>query len=466
MKLSIVGAGYVGLVTGVGLADLGNNVTCIDIDKKKVKMLSEAKSPIYEEGLGLLLKKVIQKKKINFSSEYSSVANSEIVFLAVGTPQREDGSTNLDYLFSALYSISDQLHEKSILIIKSTVPVGTAQKINQYLENKLDFSVSVVSNPEFLKEGCALKDFFNPERIVLGASSDSVYPVLEELYEAFFRKGVPLLKMDNQSAELSKYAANAFLATKITFMNELTALCEKKEASIDFVKDVLASDTRIGSKFLSCGPGYGGSCFPKDLRGLSSMAKEEGLCLGIVEKVDQVNLEHQKRCLNLIVKDQKRYGKAQRVSLLGLAFKAGTDDVRKSPSLYFLEELVKNNIQCKVYDPVAIDSAKKALSQNALKALRDGRLQFCTSIDGALTESTGTVLMTDWDEIVNVSELILKKEILANAAIYDLRNIWKNKKWLQRKYRYFSLGSGWSAFGAHDKSVESSFPQVDLSKAS
>jgi len=367
MNIAVVGTGYVGLVTGTCFAETGNNVICVDIDKNKVDMMRKGVVPIYEPHLDVIFDRNIQQKRLQFTTNLKeAIDQSQIVFLALPTPPGEDGSADLSYVLAVAEELGEIMTEYKVIIDKSTVPVGTAEKVHESVAKKAQVDFDVVSNPEFLREGFAVDDFLKPDRVVIGTSSAKARQILEKLYKPFVRQGNPIYFMDERSAELTKYAANAFLATKITFMNEIANFCELVGADVDAVRKGVGSDSRIGNRFLFSGIGYGGSCFPKDVQALAKSGKDAGYNFGIIESVMKVNHEQK---YTLIRKVKNYYGdnlKGKTFALWGLAFKPDTDDIREAPSLYMIEDLLAAGAKVKTFDPEAMENVKKIVGDSIM----------------------------------------------------------------------------------------------------
>ncbi|MBC9875436.1 UDP-glucose dehydrogenase family protein [Macrococcoides bohemicum] len=419
-KILVIGTGYVGLITGVSLAEIGNKVTCLDIDKNKINQLRNGETPIYEPGLVDYLEKNIKKNRLKFTTEYKkSVEKSDYIYLAVGTPENEDGSANLDYLFTAVDSIKEHINDDKIIVIKSTVPVGTAQKVKELFID-VPYKVSVVSNPEFLREGSALYDAFNGDRIVIGANDNKALNKIEKLNIPF---GIDIYKTSNESAEMIKYASNAFLATKISFINEIASICELVNADVSEVAAGMGMDDRIGRKFLNAGIGYGGSCFPKDTKALSVLARENGFDPIIVNSVIQRN-EYQKLYL---LEKYKKYTKYPNkpVGILGLAFKPNTDDLREAPSLAIIDELVKEGIEVYAYDPIANERARTIVGD---------KINIVDSPQELLDKVNVLFLVTEWDEFKNLQYNEEKQ-----YELFDGRNFIQESE-LADNVNYFRVG--------------------------
>jgi len=436
MKLSIIGTGYVGLVQGACFADTGNHVVCMDIDGQKIAELQKGIVPIYEPGLEELVKRNLQEGRLEFTTSLeTAVEKSDIIFLCLPTPQGEDGAADLKHVLEAANRIAELAQGERILVSKSTVPVGTVDKIKEIVRAKARHTIRVASNPEFLKEGTAVQDSLKPDRIVIGSTDPRVVAVLTELYEPFVRTGNPILVMDERSAEMTKYAANAFLATRISFMNELAILCERVGADIDVVRKGIGSDPRIGKQFLFAGVGYGGSCFPKDVKALIQTAREHNFQLKILEAVDSVN-EAQKRLLFRKIFHHFN-GQLDRITiaLWGLAFKPNTDDMREAPSLTIIHELLSMKATIHVHDPVAIPRAKTILG-NVVK-------YFENNYD-ALKGADALVIVTEWNEF-RQPDYERMKSLMRGNVIFDGRNIYDPKLMKEKGFVYYGIGRGGKA---------------------
>ena len=421
MKLTIIGTGYVGLVTGTCFAEMGNKVYCVDNDLEKVANLKNNVLPIYEPNLESLVKSNQEKNDLIFTSNLKeALDNSNIIFVAVGTPEREDGSVNLDYIFNVALEIAEVISQDSLIVIKSTVPVGTAFKVKDMIESNLktDIKIDIASNPEFLKEGVAVNDCMHPDRVILGAQNDDVFDTLKELYAPFIVNSDRFVLMDVKSAEMSKYVANAFLATKISFMNEIANICDKTGANIKNVRLGIGSDKRIGYDFIYAGCGYGGSCFPKDVKGLINTAITNGYEPKILANVDAVN-ENQK--LVLVNKIVDRFGadlSGLTFSIWGLAFKPQTDDVRCAPSLIIASEIIKRGGKIKAYDPKATENFKQNFDSE--------NITYKNSKYDVLDGSDGLILITEWKEFKSLDLDELAKR-MKQKIIFDGRNIYSPK---------------------------------------
>lgn len=431
MKIAVFGAGYVGLVTGACFSELGNNVTLIDIDEKRIQNLNKGIIPIYEPGLSEMIKKNVSENRINFTLDYKkAIHDSEIIFIAVGTPPKEDGSTDLTYVLSVAKTIGQNLNGYKIIIDKSTVPVGTADKVKQEIEKnlkkKIDFDV--VSNPEFLKEGSAIQDFMVPDRIVIGAESEKAKKIMSELYSGLARTHKPLMITDVKSAELIKYASNAMLAARISFMNQLAPLCEKVGADIKEVAKGMGLDDRIGPRFLQAGVGYGGSCFPKDVQSLAHTLKENGVNSELIDAVEIVN-NRQKQSLLFKIKKLVPDLKGKKVALWGLAFKPKTDDIREAPALTIISQLNESGAKISAFDHVAEENMKK-LYKN---------IEYCNDMYDCLKNTDLLVIVTEWDEFRNPDFEKMKK-LMKQLNIVDGRNIYNPKNIKDKGFKYLSVG--------------------------
>jgi len=433
MKLSIIGTGYVGLVTGTCFAEMGHDVTCIDIDLAKVERMKKGECPIFEPGLEPMMQSNFNEGRLNFAYNYDSVSGAEAIFLAVGTPASDDGQADLKYVFGACDSIAPHLKDGSVVVVKSTVPVGTGNKVREYLKTKTTKKFFVVNNPEFLKEGSAVDDFMKPERIVLGYQEAEAGHKIEELYEPFNRQVKRTIHMSNISAEMTKYAANCFLATKISFMNEVARLCDVVGADVEEVRHGISTDSRIGSQFLYPGPGYGGSCFPKDVKALVYTAQENGIRFKIVEAVEEVNKEQKKYMFGKV---KKHFGgdlKGKTFVLWGAAFKANTDDIRETPAIDTALALHEAGAKVRVHDPEAADHFEKYMGK--LNVPVD---QFENKYD-ALNGADGLIVMTEWKQY-RAPDFEEIKSRLNTPVIFDARNLYNTKKILEQGFTYYAIG--------------------------
>ncbi|OIO23798.1 MAG: UDP-glucose 6-dehydrogenase [Ignavibacteria bacterium CG_4_8_14_3_um_filter_37_9] len=436
MNLAVVGTGYVGLVTGTCFAEMGNNVFCVDNDKEKLEKLKNAEVTIYEPGLETIFYRNIAKKRLFFTDDLKeSVLNSEIIFLCLPTPQGDDGSADLQYVLGVAESIGKILKENGdkvfkIIVNKSTVPVGTAKRVADKIAQAGVKNFDVVSNPEFLREGFAVDDFLKPDRIVVGTNNEYSMQRMRELYEPFVRQGNPIIAMDTASAEVTKYAANSYLAMRITFMNELANFCEKVGANIDMIRRGMGTDNRIGKRFLFPGIGYGGSCFPKDVNALIKTSAENDSPLKILTAVDQVNKAQK---LVLVEKVLAHFGgdlKGKHFAVWGLSFKPNTDDMREAPSVVIINELLKHGATVSAHDPVSARTAKFYLQD---------RITYSENEFDALNDADALLLLTEWNEFRNPDFTVVSSK-LKNKVIFDGRNIFDPSKMKELNYTYYSIG--------------------------
>lgn len=436
MKIAIIGSGYVGLVTGTCLADVGFEVICVDIDQEKTEQLKKGKSPIYEPGLEEMLERNIQKGRITFTTSLVSILDDvEVIFSAVGTPPDEDGSADLQYVLDVARTVGRHMNKYVLLITKSTVPVGTAKLVKNAMEEELtmrgvSIDFDIASNPEFLKEGDAINDFLRPERIVVGVESEKAKTLFEKIYKPFVLNGHPIIFTDISSAEMIKYAANSMLATRISFMNDIANLCEIVGADINMVRKGIGSDSRIGSKFLYAGIGYGGSCFPKDVKALIKTADTHGYSLDLLKAVEEIN-DRQKEVL---FKKLSQYYKGnlsnKTIAVLGLAFKPNTDDMREAPSLVLIDLLKKAGGNIRVYDPVAMEEAKRRIGND---------VHYCHDVYETIEQADALLLVTEWSEFraINLQKV---KELMKHPVIFDGRNIYDAQEMKRNHIHYFAIG--------------------------
>jgi len=433
MKISVIGTGYVGLVSGACFADFGHEVTCIDIDEKKITSLKEGNIPIYEPGLDDVVKKNVEDGRLNFTTSYEpSIAEADAVFIAVGTPssRRGDGYADLTYVFEAAKNIAQHLKKYTVIVDKSTVPVGTAQQVARIIkETNPEADFDVASNPEFLREGAAIDDFMNPDRVVFGTATDRAKEVMSRIYEPLSSKNTPIVMTDLMSAELTKYAANAFLATKISFINEIGNLCEAVGANVDDVSKGMGLDSRIGAKFLQAGPGYGGSCFPKDTKACMRTGQEYGASLRIVETVVEVNSAQKARMVSKIKKALGGSESGKTIAVLGLAFKPETDDMRDAPAITILSALEEKGAKVKAHDPEAMEEAKKIMPT----------LEYVEDAYKACEGADAVILMTEWNEY-RALDLSRIKSLLKSPIFIDLRNVHTNETMKKEGFKYYSVG--------------------------
>lgn len=430
MNISIIGTGYVGLVTGTCFAETGNHVICVDIDKTKVEAMQNGKMPIYEPDLDTLFERNLKAKRLTFTTHLKEAAEkTDIIFLALPTPPNEDGSADLSYVLKVADDLGKLITSYKVIVDKSTVPVGTSEKVKTAIAVNCKTDFDVVSNPEFLREGFAVDDFMKPDRVVIGTSSPRAKKVMEDLYKPFVRQGNPVYIMDERSAELTKYAANSFLATKISFMNEIANICEKMGADVDAVRIGIGADQRIGKRFLFPGIGYGGSCFPKDVKALVQSSGEYQYDFKILKSVMHVN-EAQKH--SLLHKLKKHFNKLDglKIALWGLSFKPDTDDIREAPALVIIDELLKHNVEVSAYDPAAMENVNK---------LYGSRVYFATNEYEALQGADALVIATEWSEFRTPDFAEIKKR-LKKPVIFDGRNLYSVEQMQQEGFAYYSIG--------------------------
>jgi len=436
MKISIVGTGYVGLVTGTCFADTGVNVTCVDIDEKKINNLKKGIVPIYEPGLETMIKNNVEKGRLHFSTSLKeSLDQAEVIFIAVGTPPGEDGSADLSYVLAVASEIGRHMTQSIVVVTKSTVPIGTSEKVRAAVKAELDKRNSdipfyVASNPEFLKEGNAIDDFLKPDRIVVGTDSEDAEKVIRRLYKPFLLNNHPILFMDIPSAELTKYAANSMLATKISFMNDIANLCELVGADVNMVRKGIGSDSRIGNKFIYPGIGYGGSCFPKDVKAIIRTANTYNYPLRLLEAVENVN-EDQKKIMAAKVKNYFNNDiKGKTIALWGLSFKPNTDDMREAPSKVIIKELVEAGAKIKAYDPVAMDEAKKEIEDS---------ITYGQDPYDVLIDADALLLLTEWPEFRIPNYKVMSK-LMNHKVVFDGRNIYDMNEMNENGFDYFGIG--------------------------
>ncbi len=443
MNIAIVGTGYVGLVSGTCFAEMGIDVTCIDIDSKKIQGLKKGIIPIYEPGLEDMILRNVKAERLHFTTKITDVLdNVEVVFSAVGTPSGEDGSADLKYVLEVARSIGQHMKQYVLLVTKSTVPVGTARLVRHAIQEELDkrglnIDFDVASNPEFLKEGDAIKDFMSPDRVVVGVESEKAKEMMTKLYRPFLLNNFRVIFMDISSAEMTKYAANAMLATRISFMNDIANLCDLLGADVNMVRKGIGTDARIGSKFLYAGIGYGGSCFPKDVKALIQTAEQNGYDLKVLKAVEEVN-ENQKRIL--FSKLLKHFGNAMEektIAVWGLSFKPNTDDVREAPSLVLIKKLLKAGCKIRVFDPVAMPEAQKAFERLGFKV--DGNIYFANDIYDAVLDADALMLVTEWKEFRMPSWGVVRKSMRGNI-ILDGRNIYDPTELTDNGFIYDCIG--------------------------
>jgi UDPglucose 6-dehydrogenase len=431
MKIAVVGTGYVGLVTGTCLAETGNSVTCVDINEEKVAMMKAYKLPIYEPGLDQLFHRNIEAGRLQFTTNLAeAIEHAQVIFLALPTPPDGDGAADLSYVLGASKDIAKLITGYKVIVTKSTVPVGTADKVIRVFKENTTIAVDVVSNPEFLREGVAVEDFMKPDRVVVGTDSPRAQKLMSELYGPYVRQGNPIIFMDTRSSELTKYAANSFLATKITFMNEIANLCELVGADVDAVRRGIGSDERIGKRFLFPGVGYGGSCFPKDVQALAKSAKENNYEFKILNSVMSVN-DTQK---TLMVEKMRKYYKGglkgKKIAMWGLAFKPETDDIREAPALYIIDELLKDGAEVHVFDPEAMGNIRKMKGDSVCY----GKDQY-----EILSDADALVIVTEWS-VFRTPDFERVKELMKASVIFDGRNLYDLEKMVDCGFYYNSIG--------------------------
>ncbi len=438
MKIGVIGTGYVGLVTGTCFADSGNEVFCVDIDADKIERLTKGVVPIYEPGLNRVFDRAIREKRLKFTTNLEDAfKESEIIFLCLPTPPGANGQADLSFVLNVADKLGDLFNkypEYRVIVNKSTVPVGTADKVSEKIAAKSDAEFDVVSNPEFLREGAAVEDFMKPERVVVGTSSQKAAEMMTALYEPFVRSGNPIIIMDERSSELTKYAANAMLATKITFMNEIANICEKVGADVDNIRRGVGTDSRIGKRFLFAGIGYGGSCFPKDIKAIHRTAGEHGYDFRILDSVMKVN-ESQK--VSIVEKMKKFYNNelnGKTVGVWGLSFKPETDDIREAPSLYITRELAALGVTMKVYDPEAIQTFREASNADTL-----AKIEFMNDRDSVLDNIDALVICTEWNEFRRPDMQRFAK-VMKSPVIFDGRNLYDLQRAKEAGLVYISVG--------------------------
>lgn len=431
MKLAVIGTGYVGLVTGACFAETGNQVLCVDIDEAKVKRMQSGEIPIYEPGLETLFHRNVRQKNLEFSTRVSDAAAfADVIFLALPTPPNEDGSADLKHILDVAKQLGTMIRSYKIIIDKSTVPVGTAERVQQIIAEDCACAFDVVSNPEFLREGMAVEDFMKPERVIIGTESDRAREILGRLYAPFVRQGNPVIYMDTRSAELTKYAANAFLASKITFMNEIAGICEILGADVDKVRRGMGSDSRIGKRFLFPGIGYGGSCFPKDVHALYQMAASEGYHFSMLQTVMEVNARQR---IILLKKIEKKFGSkldGKTFVLWGLSFKPNTDDIREAPAMYLIEALLQRNVQVRAYDPEAMPNVRRVLGD---------RIQYGNNPYDVLENADALIITTEWS-IFRTPDFERMKKYMRSPVIFDGRNLFELDEMQEQEFYYDSIG--------------------------
>jgi UDPglucose 6-dehydrogenase len=431
VKIAVVGTGYVGLVTGTCLAETGNQVICVDINENKVKMMQEGKLPIYEPGLELLFTRNINQGRLHFTTDLAeAIQEAKIIFLALPTPPGGDGAADLSYVLGASKDIAKLITEYKVIVTKSTVPVGTADKITAVLDEHTDVEYAVVSNPEFLREGVAVEDFMKPDRIVIGTLDERARKLMGELYAPYVRQGNPIIYMDQRSSELTKYAANSFLATKISFMNEIANLCELVGADVDMVRRGIGADDRIGRRFLFSGIGYGGSCFPKDVQALAQSAKENKYDFKILNAVMDVNDIQRKILVEKVKNYFKGDLKGKKFAIWGLAFKPETDDIREAPALYIIDELLKEGATVSAFDPEAMPNIERLLGDK----IAYGADQYAVAKD-----ADALLILTEWS-VFRTPDFDQLETLLKAKVVFDGRNLYDIQKMIDCGYYYNSIG--------------------------
>ena len=431
IKIAVVGTGYVGLVTGVCFAEMGNQVICVDIDEKKVESLKNGVIPIYEPGLNLIFQRNIKQGRLHFTTNLAEgVKDAQIVFLALPTPPGEDGSADLSYVLGVASELGKIMTDYKVIVDKSTVPVGTAEKVHNAIAENSTNKFDVVSNPEFLREGKAVDDFMKPDRVVIGTNSEQARTIMSKLYEPFVRQGNPVIFMDERSAEMTKYAANSYLATRISFMNEIANLCERLGADVDMVRKGMGSDDRIGRRFLFPGVGYGGSCFPKDVQALAKTASENEYDFQILNSVMKVNRIQKSIMAEKIKAYYNNDLKGKHFAMWGLAFKPDTDDIREAPALYIIDELLEAGATITAFDPEAMDN---------VKALYGDRIAFADNQNEVFDNVDALIIVTEWTVFRN-PDFDMMHEQLKSKVIFDGRNLYSLEDMKERGFYYNSIG--------------------------
>ena len=431
MNIAVIGTGYVGLVTGTCFAETGNDVTCVDIDSAKIQSLKDGKVPIYEPMLDMIFERNIKQGRLMFTTELKeAVDNASIIFLALPTPPQEDGSADLSYVLGVAEELGKLIKDYKVVVNKSTVPVGTTEKVKEKIALGTDAEFDVVSNPEFLKEGFAVEDFMKPERVIIGTSSEKAKQIMLDLYRPFVMQGNPILFMDERSAELTKYAANSFLATKISFMNEIASLCEKIGANVDAVRIGIGSDSRIGKRFLFPGIGYGGSCFPKDVKALSKISADADSNLRILDAVMQINAT-QKTIITQKIKSYYKGGlEGKTFGVWGLAFKPNTDDMREAPSIDIIEDLLQEGASVKVFDPAAMETTKSILGE---------KVEYSDNLYAAIENVDALIIATEWT-VFRTPSFSKMKTLMKENVIFDGRNLFDLDLMSRKGFYYNSIG--------------------------
>lgn len=431
MKIAVVGTGYVGLVTGTCFAETGNHVACIDIDEKKVESLKNGVIPIYEPGLEILFERNTRQGRLEFTTSLAEgIKDAEIIFLALPTPPGEDGSADLQYVLKVAEDLGPMLEHYTVIVDKSTVPVGTAEKVSAKIAESAKVEFDVVSNPEFLREGVAVEDFMKPDRVVVGTKSEKAMKLMDELYAPLVRQGNPVIYMDERSAELTKYAANSFLATKITFMNEIANLCDRLGADVDMVRKGIGTDSRIGKRFLFSGIGYGGSCFPKDVQALAKSSVDVDYDFKILNAVMDINAAQKTKLVPKIKDYFNGDLSGKTIAIWGLAFKPNTDDIREAPALYNIDELLKLGAKVNVFDPEAMEN---------VEAIYGDKINFCQDQYEALIEADALLIVTEWP-VFRTPDFDEIRNNLKSPVIFDGRNLYDVEHMDELGFDYFSIG--------------------------
>jgi len=431
LKISVIGTGYVGLVVGTCFAETGNDVICVDNDERKLKMLRKGESPIFEPGLSDLLKKNLAEERLSFTDDLSvAVRKTDIIFLALPTPQSEDGSADLRHVLEVSKQIGKLMNAYKVIVNKSTVPVGTADRVREVISAETRHEFDVVSNPEFLKEGAAVNDFMKPDRIVIGTRSQRALSMMQDAYAPFIRTGNPVIVMDERSSELTKYASNSFLATKISFMNEIANLCERTGADIDLVRKGMGTDPRIGTQFLFAGVGYGGSCFPKDVAALLKTASDVGYDLKVLNAVEEVNKKQKRIIVEKMKHHYKSHLKGATIAIWGLSFKPNTDDIREAPALQIIEALLKDGVTLRVHDPEAMEETKRHIGHS---------VKYFENNYDALKGADGLVIVTEWNEFRR-PDFDRMKTLMKTPVVFDGRNIYDPVKLREHGFVYYGIG--------------------------
>jgi UDPglucose 6-dehydrogenase len=431
MKVCVIGTGYVGLVAGVCFAESGNDVICVDIDKKKIQILNKAKSTIYEPGLEELLRRNISEGRLKFTTDIKKAVQASLFnFIAVGTPQDEDGSANLDYVLEVAENIGNYMNSYKVIVNKSTVPVGTAEKVSETVSRFTKHSFDVVSNPEFMKEGAAIDDFMKPDRVVIGSKSEKAIVLMKELYAPFVRTGKPMIVMSNREAELTKYVSNSMLALRVSYINEVAGLCEKLGADIGNIRKGMGADKRIGHYFLFPGVGYGGSCFPKDVQAIIKTAKDHGYDFKTLKAAEAVNNEQKRILAKKIIKHFKNNVKGKKIAVWGLAFKPKTDDMRMAPSIDIIDMLLKKGALISAFDPEAINNTKKIFGD---------KINYAKNGYDCLKDADALAVVTEWNEFRR-PDFDKIKRLMSQYVIFDGRNVYNPEKLLKLGFTYYGIG--------------------------